>query len=87
MDRLGPSGKVSKKLGHLLRWITFPGLDRSDRSEFWLNGSRPRLLSTLLPIMFFVNGLLVNCLFQHLIQREQTANCCHSKYIKVVTVH
>ena len=25
---------------------------RSDRSEFWLNGSRPRLLSTLLPMYY-----------------------------------
>ena len=25
MDRFGPTGKVSKKLGHLLRWTNFPG--------------------------------------------------------------
>ena len=25
MDRFGPTGKVSKKRGHLLRWTTFPG--------------------------------------------------------------
>ena len=25
MDRFGPTGKVSKKLVHLLRWTTFPG--------------------------------------------------------------
>ena len=25
MDRLGPTGKVSKKRVHLLRWTTFPG--------------------------------------------------------------
>ena len=25
MDRLGPTGKVSKKLVHLLRWSSFPG--------------------------------------------------------------
>ena len=24
MDRFGPTGKVSKKLVHLLRWTTFP---------------------------------------------------------------
>ena len=33
MDRFGPAGKVSNKLVHLF--------SRSDRSEFWLNGSRP----------------------------------------------
>ena len=76
MDRFGPTGKVSKKRVHLLRWTTGaihstkisgnfgPKLNgsvrsnrksfektgppfevvlfsRSDRSEFWLNGSRP----------------------------------------------
>ena len=25
MDRYGPTGKVSKKRVHLLRWTTFPG--------------------------------------------------------------
>ena len=25
VDRFGPTGKVSKKLVHLLRWSTFPG--------------------------------------------------------------
>ena len=46
MDRLGPTGKVSKKRVHLLRWTTFPGrTGRSDRLEFWLNG-RARNLST-----------------------------------------
>ena len=25
MDRIGPTGKVSKKRVHLLRWATFPG--------------------------------------------------------------
>ena len=25
MDRFGPTGKVSKKLVHLLRWSSFPG--------------------------------------------------------------
>ena len=25
MDRFGPTGKVSKKRVHLLRWSTFPG--------------------------------------------------------------
>ena len=33
MDRFGPTRKVSEKLVH--------HLSRSDRSEFWLNGSRP----------------------------------------------
>ena len=35
MDRFGPTGKVSKKLVHFLRWTTFRG------RKFWLNGSRP----------------------------------------------
>ena len=38
MDRFDPTGKVSKKLVHLLRWTTLPG--RTGR-KFWLNGSRP----------------------------------------------
>ena len=38
MDRFGPTGKVSKKRVHLLRWSSFPG---RNRLEFWLNGSRP----------------------------------------------
>ena len=33
MDRFGPTGKVSKKLDDF---------SRADRSEFWLNGSRPK---------------------------------------------
>ena len=36
MDRFGPTGKVSKKLVHLLRWSSLPG------RTGWLNGSRPR---------------------------------------------
>ena len=39
MDRFGPTGKVSKKLVHLLRWTSF---FLWDQSEFWWNGSRPR---------------------------------------------
>ena len=35
MNRLGPTGKVSKNL----RWTTFPG---RTGQKFWLNGSRPR---------------------------------------------
>ena len=27
MDRFGPTGKVSKKLVHLLRWTTFPAVE------------------------------------------------------------
>ena len=42
MDRFGPTGKDSKKLVHLLRWSSF---FRSDRSEFWLNGSHPKFHS------------------------------------------
>ena len=54
MDRFGPTGKVSKKQVHLLRWSSFPvgpvwmlvewiapHFSRSDRLESWLNGSRP----------------------------------------------
>ena len=37
MDRFGPTGKVSKKRVYLLRWTTFPGLNRSG---FWLNQDR-----------------------------------------------
>ena len=33
MDWFGPSGKVSKKLVHLLRWTTFPG--RTGRNFGW----------------------------------------------------
>ena len=42
MDRFGPTGKVSKKLVHLLRWSSLPG--RTGR-KFWLNGSRPKIYS------------------------------------------
>ena len=38
MDRFGPTGKVSKKL------VFF---SQSERSEFWLNGSRPQTESFL----------------------------------------
>ena len=37
-EPFGPTGKVSKKLVHLLRLTIF---SRSDQSEFWLHGSRP----------------------------------------------
>ena len=39
MDRFGPTGKVSKKLSPPFEVDHF---SRSDRSEFWLNGSRPK---------------------------------------------
>ena len=35
MDRFGPTGKVSKKAFEVDQF------SRSDRLEFWLNGSRP----------------------------------------------
>ena len=35
MDRFGPTGKVSKKLVHLLRWTTFPG--RTGRNFGWMD--------------------------------------------------
>ena len=38
MDWFSPTGKVSNKLVHLLRWTTFPG---PTGQKFWLNGSRP----------------------------------------------
>ena len=38
MDRFGPTGKVSKKLVHLLRWTTFPG---RTGWKIWMNGPRP----------------------------------------------
>ena len=39
MDRFGPTGKVSKKLVHAPFEVDH--FSRSDRLEFWLNGSRP----------------------------------------------
>ena len=39
MDRFGPTGKVSKKLVHLLRWTTFPG---RTGWKIWMNGPRPQ---------------------------------------------
>ena len=49
MDRFGPTGKVSKKLVHLLRWSSSPGrtvldfgcMDRAQKKpvEFQLNRS------------------------------------------------
>ena len=38
MDRFGPTGKSFEKTGPPLQVVLF---SRSDRSEFWLNGSRP----------------------------------------------
>ena len=35
VDRFGPTGKVSKKLAHLLRWTTFPG--RTGRNFGWID--------------------------------------------------
>ena len=35
VDRFGPTGKVSKKLVHLLRWTTFPG--RTGRNFGWMD--------------------------------------------------
>ena len=35
MDRFGPTGKVSKKLVHILRWTTFPG--RTGRNFGWMD--------------------------------------------------
>ena len=35
MDRFGPTGKVSKKLVHLLRWTIFPG--RTGRDFGWMD--------------------------------------------------
>ena len=37
MDRFDPTGNVSTKLVHFLRWITFS----SWTGRNWLNGSRP----------------------------------------------
>ena len=49
MDRFGPTGKVSKKLVHLLRWSSFPGrtgqnfgcMDRA--LYFKIHNNRPEL--------------------------------------------
>ena len=38
MDRFGPTGKVSKKLVHVLRWTTFPG--RTGRNFCWMDRAR-----------------------------------------------
>ena len=40
MDRFGPTGKVSKTL--VQKNFEVDHFSRSDRSEFWLNGSRPQ---------------------------------------------
>ena len=40
MDRFGPTGKVSKTL--VQKNFKVDHFSRSDRSEFWLNGSRPQ---------------------------------------------
>ena len=39
MDRFGPTGKVSRKLVHLVRWTTFPG---RTGWKIWMNGPRPQ---------------------------------------------
>ena len=38
MDRFGPTGKVSKKRVHLLRWTTFPG--RTGWNFGWMDRAR-----------------------------------------------
>ena len=48
MDQFGPTGKVSRKWVH----------SRSDRSEFWLNGSRPG-------IQFKESGILLRIEIQN----------------------
>ena len=35
MDRFGPTGKLSKKLFHLLRWTTFPGQTGRNFGQIW----------------------------------------------------
>ena len=46
MDWFGPSGKVSKKLVHLLRWTTFPG--RTGRNFGWMDRAHLSPLESLL---------------------------------------
>ena len=53
MDRYGPTGKVSKKLVHLLRWSSFPGrtglidpFDHSDSFSFPVLTVRTSLMLT-----------------------------------------
>ena len=41
MDRFGPTGKVSKKRVHNGPPFEVDHFSRSDRLEFWLNGSHP----------------------------------------------
>ena len=44
MDRFGPTGKVSKKLVHLLRWTTFPS--RTGLNFGWMDRAQLRAEST-----------------------------------------
>ena len=48
MDRFGPTGKVSKKRVHLLRWTTFPG--RTGWNFGWMDRARRFLNLALLDI-------------------------------------
>ena len=57
MDRFGPTGKVSKKRVHLLRWTTFPGrtgwnFGRMDRAPCFV--PRPRLIGIQNGVIYFL---------------------------------
>ena len=47
MDRFGPTGKVSKKMVHLLRWSPFPG--RTGLNFGWMDRA-PEFLSNVPPL-------------------------------------
>ena len=48
MDQFGPTGKVLKKLVHLLRWTTFPG---PTGRKFWLNMDRVHIVVRFITII------------------------------------
>ena len=56
MDRFGPTGKVSKKTGPPFEVVLF---SRSDRLEFWLNGSRTGKSSLNATFVHFLGALLL----------------------------
>ena len=62
MDRFGPTGKVSKKRFHLLRWSSFPGrtglnfgsMDRAPAIRVQISvGPKQQFLGWLLKALFF----------------------------------
>ena len=71
MDRFGPTGKVSKKRVHLLRWTNFPGrtgwnfgwMDRATEIQYQRGIQNPRRSWTIL--FGIIHYISLHCLSLH----------------------